>query len=60
MMSQSDFLKNAGRWGGSDVATRHYRAAVLSNLYYADFQIMPTSVGERAFVAVTGAIAESW
>jgi len=22
------------------------------NLYYADFQIMPTSVGERAFVAV--------
>ena len=30
MMSQSDFHKNAGRWGGSDVATRHYRAAVLS------------------------------
>jgi hypothetical protein len=30
MMSQSDFRKNAGRWGGSDVATRHYRAAVLS------------------------------
>ena len=30
-MSQSDLLKNAGRWGGPDVATRHYRAAVLSN-----------------------------
>jgi hypothetical protein len=41
MMSQSDFLKNAGRWGGSDVATRHYRAAVLSKVHYADFQIMP-------------------
>jgi antirestriction protein ArdC len=35
MMSQSDFLKNAGRWGGSDVAARHYRAAVLSNASYA-------------------------
>jgi len=34
MMSQSDFLKNAGRWGGSDVATRHYRAAVLSKTNY--------------------------
>ncbi len=34
MMSQSDFLKNAGRWGGSDVAKRHYRAAVLSNPFY--------------------------
>ena len=36
MMSQSDFLKNAGRWGGSDVAARHYRAAVLSNVPYAN------------------------
>jgi hypothetical protein len=45
MMSQSDFLKNAGRWGGSDVATRHYRAAVLSNLYYAEFWIMPSRSG---------------
>ena len=27
----------------------------MCNLYYADFQIMPTSVGERAFVAVTAA-----
>ena len=35
MMSQSDFHKNAGRWGGSDVAARHYRAAVLSNAFYA-------------------------
>src|SRR6266852_949674 len=34
MMSQSDFLKNAGRWGGSDVAKRHYRAAVSSNPFY--------------------------
>ena len=35
MMSQSDFLKNAGRWGGSDGAARHYRAAVLSKVRYA-------------------------
>jgi len=41
MMSQSDFPKNAGRWGGSDVAKRHYRAAVLSNGHYAAFRIMP-------------------
>jgi hypothetical protein len=34
MMSQSAFLKNAGRWGGSDVAARHYRAAVLSKVTY--------------------------
>jgi hypothetical protein len=45
MMSQSDFLKNAGRWGGSDVAARHYRAAVLSNLSYG--QIPLWGAGER-------------
>jgi hypothetical protein len=56
MMSQSDFLKNAGRWGGSDVATRHYRAAVLSNLYYADLWIMPTIGSEGALAAAIAAI----
>ena len=55
MMSQSDFLKNAGRWGGSDVATRHYRAAVLSNLYYADLWIMPTIGPELSLAAVIAA-----
>ena len=56
MMSQSDFLKNAGRWGGSDVATRHYRAAVLSNLYNADLLIMPTVSSERALAAAIAAL----
>ncbi len=56
MMSQSDFLKNAGRWGGSDVATRHYRAAVLSNLYYADLGTMPTMGSERALAAAIAAL----
>ncbi|MGB8322252.1 MAG: hypothetical protein WCE52_04745 [Candidatus Acidiferrum sp.] len=55
MMSQSDFHKNAGRWGGSDVATRHYRAAVLSNLYYADLWIMPTIDPELSLAAVIAA-----
>jgi hypothetical protein len=32
---------------------------VMWNLYYADFQIMPTSFGERAFVAVTAAITSA-
>jgi hypothetical protein len=36
MMSQSDFLKNAGRWGGSNVAARHYRAAVLSKSIHVE------------------------
>jgi hypothetical protein len=40
MMSQSDFLKNAGRWGGSDVAARHYRAAVLSYSTYVESAFM--------------------
>jgi hypothetical protein len=44
MMSQSDFLKNAGRWGGSDVATLHYRAAVLSNADYVKLNIMQGGV----------------
>jgi hypothetical protein len=47
MMSQSDFLKNAGRWGGSDVATRHYRAAVLSKMLYAEQRIMPSKSVEQ-------------
>ena len=55
MTSQSDFLKNAERWGGSDVAARHYRAAVLSNLYYADLWIMPTIGSERALAAAIAA-----
>jgi hypothetical protein len=56
MMSQSDFLKNTGRWGGSDVAARHYRAAVLSNLYYADLWIMPTIGSERALTVAIAAL----
>jgi len=56
MMSQSDFLKNAGRWGGSDVAARHYRAAVLSKRHYAESRIMPSNLSVvlvqlRAFLA---------
>ena len=44
MMSQSDFLKNAGRWGGSDVAARRYRAAVLSNVPYDEDAAKPGAV----------------
>jgi hypothetical protein len=51
MMSQSDFLKNAGRWGGSDVATRHYRAAVLSKTHYADLRIMRRRCRSRGQVS---------
>ena len=52
MMSQSDFLKNAGRWVAPTVATRHYRAAVLSKVHYAELRIMPTSVAKPAWEAV--------
>ena len=31
----------------------------MCNLYYADFQIMPTIGSERAFVAVTAAITSA-
>ena len=56
MMSQSDFHKNAGRWGGSDVATRHYRAAVLSNDRYADIGITVIGLAtSRGLTAISGA-----
>jgi hypothetical protein len=51
MMSQSDFLKNAGRWGGSDVATRHYRASVLSNRYYVEHNVTAGSASSTTPVA---------
>ena len=41
------------RWCGRGGVAR--RPPIPINLYYADFQIMPTSVRERAFVAVTAA-----
>ena len=52
------------RWCGRGGVARRPPIPIC-NLYYADFQIMPTSVGERAFVAVTaaynvGIIQSSW
>jgi hypothetical protein len=38
------------------VATRPYRAAVLSNLYYADLWIMPTIRSELSLAAVIAAL----
>jgi hypothetical protein len=53
------FVQHVFRITGALAAAR-FEASVprrqsKNALYYADFQIMPTSVGERAFVAVTAA-----
>ena len=57
MMSQSDFSKNAGRRGGADVATRHYRAAVLSK---AGNGRCPLPAANRHCPKCQGAASRRW